>query len=117
MQEDLKFTGDEVEVFRQQGGEQVGLLEIASGIFLRGEPDGKRIRQVEYCPFVAGLPGDNLKFINFSPESTFLIFIVDAEDHPLWRGGIIAPGNRDIFIVGLQQSLNPAHEATPSLFD
>jgi hypothetical protein len=88
-------------VFRQERAEQVRLLEIALSISLRGEPGCKSIRQIKKSPVVPRLSCNKFKFIELGSQTAFFVFFIDTEDYTLRRRDIIAPGDRNIFVIGL----------------
>jgi hypothetical protein len=57
--------------------------------------------------------GGDLKLVDFGPQPQFFRLVVDAEDDALSGGGVIAPRHSHVLAVGLSQSLNSAHGATP----
>src|SRR5690606_9639706 len=81
LQEGLELGFDVAQVFGQQRGQQVGLLEVALGVTLRGQPIRERIGQVEQCPVVTSRPCGDLELVDFGSQAQLFGLVVDAENH------------------------------------
>ena len=89
-------------------------LEVALSIFLAGKPRGKSICEIKNNPIVTRLPGCNLEFVDFCPQTEFIFFAIDAENNTLSCRCIATPGNGDKLAVRIYQLFNRNYLAIPS---